>query len=261
MNEHEGIAWWHEGAVGRIELRRPAKANSLARAAAHTFVRAIDEVLRARPKAVLMSAQGPVFCAGGDIDEFRNAGPGLDALVDDILAPLHPALERLSTAPLPVVSAVGGAIGGAGVGLALSADFVLAGESMKLRTGYAAIGLSPDVGTSFFLSRRIGSQRAKQWLMLSQSIDARTCLAAGAVDAVHPDGELAAAALALARRLARGARDSLASIKQLCDQHGRHTLGEHLTQEHALLRERARSADAREGIAAFLEKRPPQFDA
>jgi 2-(1,2-epoxy-1,2-dihydrophenyl)acetyl-CoA isomerase len=261
VQENEGVAWWREDAVGRIELRRPQRANSLARPAAHALARAIDDVLAQEPRAVLLTATGPVFCAGGDIDEFRGAGDRLDALVDEILAPLHPALERLSTAPLPVVSAVGGAIGGAGVGLALCADFVLAADSMKLRTGYAAIGLSPDLGTSWFLSRRIGPQRAKQWLMLSDAVDARTCLAHGAIDAVYPEAELPAAARALAQRLARGAKDSLAGIKRLCDGQAGRRLGEQLALEHALLRERARSNDAREGVAAFLDRRAPRFGA
>jgi enoyl-CoA hydratase/carnithine racemase len=79
---------------------------------------------------------------------------------------LHPALHRLATAPVPVVAALNGPVGGAGIGLALCADFVLAAASMKLRTGYAAIGLSPDLGTAYFLARRVGAVRAQQWLML-----------------------------------------------------------------------------------------------
>ncbi len=259
MNERDGIAWWHDGALGRIELRRPQRANSPGLAAGRALAHAIGAVLDAAPKAVLLTAQGPVFCAGGDIDEFRQAGAGLDQLVDDILAEVHPALERLATSPAPVVAAVGGAVGGAGVGLALSADFVLAGASMKLRTGYAAIGLSPDLGSSRWLARRVGSQRAKQWLLLSEAVDAQTCLAAGAVDAVVADDALAAAAQTLAERLARGARGSAAAIKALCDGAGQLSLAEHLALEHTLLRECARSDDAREGIAAFLAKRLPAF--
>lgn len=259
MTEQEGIAWWCDGAIGRIELRRPQKANALGLLAARALARAIDEVVAARPKAVLLTAQGAVFCAGGDIDEFRAAGDALDTMVDDILALVHPALEQLAASPAPVVAAVGGAIGGAGVGLALSADFVLVSTAMKLRTGYAAIGLSPDLGTSRFLTRRVGSQRAKQWLLLSEPMDAPACLAAGAVDAIYPAGELDAAAQALAERLARGAGGSAAAIKTLCDGADRRSLAEHLALEHALLRERARSDDAREGIAAFLGKRAPVF--
>src|SRR5690606_6023810 len=111
-------------------------------------------------------------------------------LVDETVAPLHPAMLRLHESPAPVVTAVNGPIGGAGVGLALSADFVLAASSMKLRTGYVALGLSPDAGTAYYLARRVGPVRAQQWLMLSDPIDAQSCLQHGAVDALHPEGEL-----------------------------------------------------------------------
>jgi 2-(1,2-epoxy-1,2-dihydrophenyl)acetyl-CoA isomerase len=211
MHQSEGIAWGVDQDIGHIVLKRPEQANTLPRATSRALVRAIDEVLDRQPRVVLLSAESRIFCAGGDVAEFVAAGSQLDALVDDILGPLHPALHRLATAPLPVVSAVNGPIGGAGIGLALCADFVLAAESVKLRTGYAAIGLSPDLGASYFLARRVGAIRAQQWLMLSEAIDAQGCLASGAVDALYPDAELAAAAEDLVTRLARSAPGSLAA--------------------------------------------------
>jgi len=258
--EH-GIAWSVEEGIGRIVLRRPERANAIGAASSRALVRAIDEVLAAAPRVVLLTGEGRVFCAGGDIEEFVAAGEDLPALVDEILDPLHPALLRLVNGPAPLVTVLNGAVGGAGVGLALAGDFVLAAESMKLRTGYAAIGLSPDAGSSWFLARRIGALRAQQWLMLSDPIDSRRCLAAGAVDALHPDAELAAAGEALARRLATGAPGSFAAIKALCADAPGRTLEAHLALEHRLLRERAGSADAREGVAAFLQKRAPRFGA
>ncbi len=259
MQQADGIAWGVSDRIGRIVLRRADRANAISSAASHALVQAIDEVLNSQPRVVLLSAQGRAFCAGGDIEEFVAAGPALHALIDEVLAPLHPALHRLATAPLPVVSAVNGPIGGAGIGLALCADFVLAAESMKLRTGYAAIGLSPDLGASYFLARRVGPVRAQQWLMLSDAIDARACLAHGVVDSLHPDSELQRASEALAHRLADAASGSLAAIKALCSGLPGRGLHAHLQMEHALLGERARSADAHEGVRAFMERRPPRF--
>ncbi|MBB3177802.1 enoyl-CoA hydratase/isomerase family protein [Variovorax sp. Sphag1AA] len=259
MQQADGVAWGVSDRIGRIVLKRGDRANSISSGASRGLVRAIDEVLDSKPRVVLLAAEGRVFCAGGDIEEFVAAGPALDALVDEILEPLHPALYRLATAPLPVISVVNGPVGGAGIGLALCADFVLAAESMKLRTGYAAIGLSPDVGASFFLARRVGAVRAQQWLMLSDAIDARECLARGAVDSLHPDGDLQAAAEALAHRLANAASGSLAAIKTLCSGLPGRDLQAHLRMEHALLAERAHSDDAREGVRAFMERRAPRF--
>ena len=102
MNQSEGIAWGVAQDIGRIVLKRPEQANSLSRAASRALVRAIDEVLDLQPRVVLLSAEGRIFCSGGDVAEFVEAGSGLDALVHDVLGPLHPALYRLATAPLPV---------------------------------------------------------------------------------------------------------------------------------------------------------------
>jgi 2-(1,2-epoxy-1,2-dihydrophenyl)acetyl-CoA isomerase len=206
-----------------------------------------------------LTGEGRAFCAGGDIDEFVAAGERLPELVNEILDGLHPALLRLATSPAPLVVAVNGPAGGAGVGLALCGDFVLAAESMKLRTGYAAIGLSPDAGASYFLSRRVGPVRAQQWLMLSEAIDSQRCLATGAVDAVYPDAGLAAASEALVARLASGASASFTGIKALCGGAPGRPIEEHFAMEQKLLRERAGSADAREGVAAFVARRAPRF--
>lgn len=259
MQVSDGIAWGVADGIGRIVLKRPEQANAISRAASRSLVRAIHEVLDRQPRVVLLTAQGRIFCAGGDINEFAAAGAALDALVDDVLTPLHPALYRLATAPLPVISVINGPVAGAGIGLALCADFVLGSKSMKLRTGYAAIGLSPDAGASYFLARRVGALRAQQWLMLSESIDAERCLQNGVIDALHSEAELEAAAEALAQRLARSANASLAGIKMLCSGLPGRDLQAHLALEQQQLVERAASVDGQEGVRAFLEKRPPRF--
>lgn len=259
LKQTEGIAWSVADGIGRITFCRSARANSISSAAGRALVQAIGEVLDARPRAVLLSGEGAIFCAGGDIDEFVQAGGELPALVDQILAPLHPAIHRLATGPAPVVAALNGPIGGAGVGLALCADFVLAAQSVKLRTGYAAIGLSPDLGSSYFLARRVGALRAQQWFLLSEAVDAARCLQYGVVDALYPDSELAGAAEALVQRLTEGAPESMANIKALCGQWHERTLEEQLALEHQMLSACARGANAREGVRAFQERRAPKF--
>ncbi|RYZ12697.1 MAG: enoyl-CoA hydratase [Comamonadaceae bacterium] len=259
MESLNGIEWHAQPVVGRIVLARPEAANALGLASAAALVRAIDEVLAARPRVVVIEARGPIFCAGGDIREFAQAGDGLEALIADILDRLLPGYLQLAQAPCPIVTVVGGPVGGAGVGLALCGDFVLASDTMKLRTGYAAIGLSPDVGASYFLSRRVGSVRALQWLMLSDPVDAARCLAAGAVDQVHPAAELDRAAEALVERLAAAAPASLAAIKRLASEGPSLPLEAYLSLEQQLLQGCARTADAREGIAAFVARRPARF--
>lgn len=245
--------------IARITIDRPEQQNTLLSRTGLALARAIDAIAAAAPRVVLLSGRGRVFCAGGDIAEFQANAGALDALVERILAVLHPALQRLSELPVPVVTALNGPVGGAGVGLALCGDFAFAAASMKLRTGYAAIGLSPDAGTSYFLARRIGTLRARQILFTSEALDAQRCLDWGLVDAVFPDDRLMVEADALCERLAASAPGSLAAIKQLGAGASQRPLAEHLTLETSLLVARTRSADAREGIEAFLARRAPRF--
>ncbi|MES3000788.1 MAG: enoyl-CoA hydratase-related protein [Pseudomonadota bacterium] len=255
----EAVVWRIEDGIGFLVLNRPDKANAIGLAMARSMVRAIDAVLEAKPRVIVLQARGRIFCAGGDIDEFTAAGDKLGDLVDAILEILHPAFLRLCTASVPVIAEVNGPIGGAGVGWALSADFVLASPAMKLRTGYSAIGLSPDMGSSWFLARRAGAVRARQLLMLSEPLDATQCLAWGLVDEVHAQDQLAAAALDLARRLAASSRASIAAIKSLCGAFSEVDLEVHLAREHLHLKMCAEGPNAKEGVAAFASRRPPNF--
>ena len=260
MKNSNGIEWQVDAqGVGRIVLNRPEHNNALGPSNAPSLVHAIDEVLAGQPRVIVIEARGAIFCAGGDIREFVKAGDRLDCLVDEILDELLPGFLKLAQATCPIVTVVGGPVGGAGVGLALCGDFVLASDTMKLRTGYAAIGLSPDVGASYFLARRVGAVRAQQWLMLSDAIDAQRCLAAGAVDQVLPATELNAAAQALVDRLCSSAPASLAAMKRLSLEGPSLSLQAYLSLEQQLLKACARTADAREGTTAFVAKRQPQF--
>jgi 2-(1,2-epoxy-1,2-dihydrophenyl)acetyl-CoA isomerase len=260
MEHMNGFEWRvDERGVGRIVLNRPERHNALGRANAPALVRAIREVLADKPRVVVIESRGPIFCAGGDIHEFVAAGDRLDELVDAILDELLPGYLQLAQATCPIVTVVGGPVGGAGVGLALCGDFVLASDTMKLRTGYAAIGLSPDVGASYFLARRVGAVRAQQWLMLSDAVDAQRCLAAGAVDQVHSAAELSSAAEDLVNRLCASAPASLAAIKRLSLEGPSLSLPAYLSLEQQLLKACARTADAREGTSAFVARRQPNF--
>ena len=253
-----------QDAVAHITFNRPEQANVLDDAMGQAFIDVVGQVTLAQQqgtvRAVLLAAKGPHFCAGGDIRSFA-AAKDIAALLDHGIPPLHAAIHALSTLPVPVISAVNGSLGGGGIGIALCADIVLAGQSMKLRTGYSAIGLSPDAGVSWALTRRVGPMRAKHLLFTNCTLHAEQCLTVGLVAEVHPDNTLMPAARKLARTLAQGASGSLASIKSLVDQAAGHTLKQQLKMEHLNMVACGGSADAREGVHAFIEKRPPRFSS
>lgn len=259
MSAESPVLWSVENGVGRITLNRPERANAVGLASSRALAAAIDAVVAAAPRVVVLTGRGPRFCAGGDIDEFVADQENMARLIEEILAPLHPALLRLANLPAPVITAVNGPVGGAGIALALCGDIVLAADSMKLRAGYSAIGLTPDAGASWFLSRRVGASKAKEIFFLNDVLSAEDCLRLGIVNAVHPAAELEQRAQAVVDRLLAGAGGAFARIKILCDGAGRRDLADQLALEQQMMVASAASADAREGVRAFSEKRAPTF--
>lgn len=260
--ESEALILWHEeNGVGRITLNRPDAANALSTAMGRAFCDVVDWAAHSNVGAVLLSARGKQFCAGGDIRELAASRDHLVHLVREILEPVIPAIQTLAELPVPVVSAVQGPIGGAGIAMALCADIVLATPRMKLRGGYSAIGLSPDLGASYFLARRAGSARAKVILMTNRVLSADDCLRFRLVDEICAEDALEARSQELATQLAHGARGSFAGIKWLCDRALEHDFATHLRLERDALLRAAGSADAREGVQAFIDKRAPRFGA
>ncbi|RJF95454.1 enoyl-CoA hydratase-related protein [Noviherbaspirillum saxi] len=247
--------------IAAITLNRPDNGNALDSAMGRALITAVNEVISDKSvRTVMLTGSGKSFCVGGDIAEMRSAND-LSVLMEAAISELHALIRMLKKLPIPVISALNGPIGGGGIGLALCADIVLAAESMKLRGGYSAIGLTPDLGASYLLAARAGAARAKEILLMNEPIGARQCLEWGIVNAVLPDAELHSEAWKHARRLASGASLSFGRIKHLVDGAATRSLDDHLTLEEGYMIASARSADGKEGVAAFMEKRRPYFTA
>lgn len=245
--------------VATITLNRPETGNALDMAMGQALVAAVDVAASDKSVQVLMlTAKGKAFCVGGNIMEMQGMD-NLPRLMESAIPPLHLMIRKLAMLPIPIISVLNGSIGGGGIGLALSADIVIAAASMKLRGGYSAIGLTPDLGASYFLVARAGTSRAKEILFLNNSVSALQCQEWGIVNAVFPDGELHEEAWKIARKLASGASLSLSRIKHLVDGASARSLDDHLALEEGYMLASARSHDGNEGVAAFMEKRIPQF--
>jgi len=210
-------------------------------------------------RAVLISAEGPAFTVGGDLRYLATRADDLDDALEEMIPQFHCALARLAALDVPVVCAVQGAIAGGGLGLAWVADLVLAAEDALFATGFAQIGLSGDGGSTWFLPRLVGLRRAQELVIGGRVLTAAEALDWGLVTRVVPCAELDAEAEALAARFAAGPTVALAHMRRLLRRSWGATLEEQLDAERAAMRACGGTADAREGVAAFVERRSPRF--
>ncbi|MDX1605775.1 MAG: enoyl-CoA hydratase-related protein [Candidatus Competibacterales bacterium] len=249
-----------EEGVARITLDRPEAANAVNLTVAREL---LDAALRCQRepavRAVLLTGQGRLFCAGGDLRDFAAAGDGVGALLEEITTYLHAAVARFVRLDAPLVVAVNGTAGGGGMSLVMAADLVLAAESARFTMAYTAAGLTPDAGTSFFLPRLVGWRRAQELIFTNRRLSAAEALDWGLVTRVVPDEQLADEALAQARCLAAGPSAAYGAAKRLLARSAGNSLEAQLELEARAIATAAASADGREGVRAFLDKRSPRF--
>jgi 2-(1,2-epoxy-1,2-dihydrophenyl)acetyl-CoA isomerase len=213
----------------------------------------------AEVRAVLLDAVGKMFCAGGDVKSFAALGDRLPAGMKELTTYLHAGISTFSRARQPVVIAVQGAAAGAGMSLAASGDLVLAGESAKFTMAYTGIGVSPDGSSSYFIPRLIGMRRTQELMITNRRLSAAEALEWGLVTQVLPDAELAEGAMGLARSLASGPTRAYGGVKRLLNESFTSTLETQMELEARVFVENTETADGREGIQAFVEKRKPSF--
>jgi 2-(1,2-epoxy-1,2-dihydrophenyl)acetyl-CoA isomerase len=169
------------------------------------------------------------------------------------------AISRFNRMDAPVVIAVNGAAAGAGFSLALAGDFAIAGESVKLTMAYTRAGLTPDGSSTYFLPRLVGPRRARELVLANRTLTAAEALDWGLITRVVPDAEVLDAARALARELAHGPTRAYGLAKRLLDGSLNASLETAMEDEAQAIAAAARTADAREGMRAFIEKRQPTF--
>ncbi|MFQ5457360.1 MAG: enoyl-CoA hydratase/isomerase family protein [Myxococcota bacterium] len=246
--------------VAHITLNRPEAANALnldmGRDLMEVALRCDEDPA---VRAVLIRANGKMFCAGGDLASFGGAGEDLSRLLKELTTYLHAGVSRFARMRAPVIAAVQGSAAGAGFSLAAAADLILAAESARFVVAYTAVGLSPDGSSTYFLPRLVGARRAMELMMTNRVLKAPEALAWGLVNRVVEDGKLAGEAEALARTLADGPTNAFGSVKRLLLEGAADTLETQMENEARRIADIARTKDAREGISAFLKKRAPRF--
>src|SRR5690349_7915831 len=259
--EHEQILYENANGIARITLNRPDRLNSFT-AQMHAELR--DALARLRSegtaRVLLLTGAGRGFCAGQDLSD-RKVQPGaapvdLGASIEENYKPL---VLGLRTLPLPVVCAVNGVAAGAGANLALACDIVIAAKSAAFIQAFCKIGLVPDSGGTFFLPRLVGTARALGLALLGEKLTAEDAAAWGLIWKCVDDDQFTASVDALLNDLAKAPTAGLAAIKRAIHASADNTLEQQLALERETQRTLGFGADYREGVAAFLEKRPPSF--
>jgi 2-(1,2-epoxy-1,2-dihydrophenyl)acetyl-CoA isomerase len=251
-----------EDRVATLTLNRPERLNALSdamlgAAIAHLRRCATDPDVG----AVVLTGAGRAFCAGGDVSAMRARG-GADATFEDHVdrqREIHELSWLLADIPKPTIAAVNGAAVGAGLGIALSCDLCLASDQARFGTAFARVGFGGDFGTTWQLTQRVGPAKAKELFFLADVVPADEALRLGLVNRVFPHASFHDEVRALARRLAHGPLVSYRYMKQ--------NVNLALTADFRTLLDReavthlrcGQTADHKEGVAAFLEKREPRF--
>jgi 2-(1,2-epoxy-1,2-dihydrophenyl)acetyl-CoA isomerase len=262
MNETPVLAALADGVLS-LTLNRPQRLNAMN----NPLIEAMNrELARARDdeaiRAVLLTGTGRAFCAGADlvgggpIDSKASAPPDLGADMERLFNPMIRAMRAL---PKPIVGAINGVAAGGGANFALACDIVLAARSARFDQAFVRISLMPDLGGSWFLPHTVGDARARALAMLGTSLTAEEAERMGMVWQVFDDAALMDEAAKLARRLAAGPTLSYAAIKQAINSAATNTLEQQLDLERDSQRALNATADFKEGVAAFLAKRPAQF--
>ncbi len=249
-----------DGAIARVTLNRPDRLNALDHDLASELADTFDR-LAGDPnvRVVTLMGAGRAFMAGGDITVFKSAGEQAPEVIGRLIGLFHRTIRRIRGLDAVVVAGVHGAVAGGGVGLALACDFVVAAEDALFVPAYTKLGTNPDGGTTWTVTRRLGAQRALEWLMLGDTLDARTAERMGLVNRVVASAELDREVDALARRIAAGPATAQATLKHLVEQALYTPLDAQLDAERAGFIKAAGTADFREGVAAFIERRTPVF--
>jgi 2-(1,2-epoxy-1,2-dihydrophenyl)acetyl-CoA isomerase len=246
----------HDGPVQTITLNRPDVLNALDRATHEALAAALEGAGRPQVRAVILTGAGRGFCVGQDVSQFPADA---DAVGDLLRRYFNPAVRALRELQKPVIAAVNGPAAGAGLALALACDLRVASDAASLVPAFLGIGLVPDSGLTHTLPRLIGPAAAFDWLVSGRKIAADEALRLGLVDRVVTATELGPTAAELAADLAARPTAAIGLTKRLIERSAALTLEDQLEEEARAQAIAASGEDFAEGVAAFLEKRPPRF--
>jgi len=253
-----------EGSVAVLRLNDPKALNAVSPDMLEGLADAMEwiDTPHNAVRCVVMTGEGRGFCAGANLSGGRPGESTSNALPDAGAAleqKYHPILRKMRKLKMPFITAVNGPAAGVGMSFALMGDMVLAAKSAYFLQAFRRIGLVPDGGSTWLLPRLIGMARAKELSLLGEKLPAETALEWGLINRVYDDEDLIGNAMALAQDLASGPTKTLGLIREAYGDSFDNTYEEQLDKERWLQREAGRTEDFKEGVKAFLEKRPAVF--
>lgn len=255
-----GVRFEVADGVARITLDREDAGNAIDQAVAEALLdAALKCVNDSDIRVVVLSGTGKMFCVGGDIRGFAAAGDDLPGFVNALTVPLHAAISKFARMAKPLVTAINGAAAGAGMSLALLGDIAIATRTASFTAAYPGVGLSPDGGMSFLLPRVVGLRRAQEMILLNTRVSADEAVAMGLVTRAVDEAEFQQNVAETVAKLAAMPTRALGRARQLLVNSFGNALEAQLELEARAIEGVSGEPDAREGVAAFLGRRKPNF--
>jgi 2-(1,2-epoxy-1,2-dihydrophenyl)acetyl-CoA isomerase len=248
--------------ITRITLNRPASLNSFNEKMGEEFYASLKEAQRDDgTRCLVITGAGRAFSAGEDVSGLkeRYGGDSHPSLGDHLRKKYHPMILRIRNMEKPVIARINGIAAGSGASIALACDIRIASEDAGLKQAFIGVGLVPDSGSSYFLTRTLGPARALELIMTGRTVGAKEAETLGLVNQVVPAAELDAAVSSMAEKLASGPTKALGLSKRIVNQVGRLELADALEYEAQNQDIAGKTQDHLEAVRAFLEKRKPKF--
>jgi 2-(1,2-epoxy-1,2-dihydrophenyl)acetyl-CoA isomerase len=260
MNAASALLFERRGAIAFLTMNRPTVGNAIDLSLAHALLDASincdeDDAIR----CVVLGGAGRLFCVGGDVSEFAQAGTAVASHLRRLTDQVHIAITRLLHMQKPLVTAINGPAAGAGVSLAILGDFAIAARSAHFSLAYTALGLTPDAGATWLLPRLVGLRRAQELILSPRRSTAEEAASMGLITRAVEDTDLTDEVEALAGQLASSATPALGRSRALLLSSFHQSLEAQLGSEARAIIESSQTREGREGIAAFLAKRKPEF--
>jgi 2-(1,2-epoxy-1,2-dihydrophenyl)acetyl-CoA isomerase len=253
----EPVLFHREGAVAYIRFNRPARLNAVDLPSSQAFLDCCRKIADSRDiRAVIVSGEGDVFGVGGDLNELKE-DPVAGA--SRLLAPIHEAIKLMGELDAPFIASLHGVVAGGSLSLAMGCDLAIAAEDTKFNLSYVNIGGTCDGSASWSLPRLVGMRNAMGIALMGQTFEAADALRLGMLNLVVPAWSLDSTVTEVARRLAQGPTKAIGRMKRLIRTSLERSLPAQLDEEREQFVANAATEDFRNGIAAFLQKKKPEF--